>query len=199
MKHHILNPILAAVAVSLLGWEARAQDRRLYSDSRYDRVDSRDDHRDRMADEVRALNSRLARVRADLRAYGGNRQMRRQFAHVERQVDYLNDQFRSGRYDRGHVRRQLAELDDDLRQLSADLRGRAERSGYASRDERSGYLEYHPTTLQRALASRGYYRGPIDGEIGPGTSRAIVRFQIDRGLSGTGRVDSQLLRMLGIN
>lgn len=52
--------------------------------------------------------------------------------------------------------------------------------------------------VQRALARRGYYNGPIDGDIGPGTRAAIARYQRDRGLRPTGVVDSTLLRSLGL-
>jgi Putative peptidoglycan binding domain len=206
---HILNLTLTVMAAAFLGSEASAQDRRFYTDYRtypdtryrtdirYDRGVAPDSQRESIQDQVRELNGRLARVRAELRSYGASRQARRQFAHVESQVDSLNAQFRSGRYDRGFVRQELAQLENDLRSLSADLR-QSGRSNYAGRDNRSDYLEYHPTNVQRALASQGYYRGPIDGDIGPGTSKAIVRFQTDRGLRVTGRVDQELLRLLGI-
>ncbi|RBP39787.1 putative peptidoglycan binding protein [Roseimicrobium gellanilyticum] len=52
--------------------------------------------------------------------------------------------------------------------------------------------------VQRALARRGYYNGPIDGSLGPGSRNAIARYQRDRGLPVTGTVTSSLLRSLGI-
>jgi hypothetical protein len=52
--------------------------------------------------------------------------------------------------------------------------------------------------VQRALARRGYYHGPIDGDIGPGSRSAIARYQRDRGLLVTGSINSTLLRSLGI-
>ena len=52
--------------------------------------------------------------------------------------------------------------------------------------------------VQRALARRGYYNGPIDGDIGPGSRSAIARYQRDRGLAVTGSITSSLLRSLGI-
>ncbi len=52
--------------------------------------------------------------------------------------------------------------------------------------------------VQRALSRRGYYNGPIDGDIGPGTRAAIARYQRDAGLRPTGVVDSTLLRSLGL-
>jgi hypothetical protein len=52
--------------------------------------------------------------------------------------------------------------------------------------------------VQRALARRGYYRGPIDGDIGPGSRSAIARYQRDHGFAVTGTINSTLLRALGI-
>jgi hypothetical protein len=50
--------------------------------------------------------------------------------------------------------------------------------------------------VQVALAKRGYYHGPIDGDIGPGSRAAIRAYQVDRGLPVTGRIDQNLLRAL---
>lgn len=52
--------------------------------------------------------------------------------------------------------------------------------------------------VQRALKRRGYYTGAVDGDIGPGSRSAIRAYQADRGLPVTGRIDSRLLRALGI-
>jgi hypothetical protein len=65
------------------------------------------------------------------------------------------------------------------------------------------YIERHhyvsvEVSVQRALARRGYYRGPIDGDIGPRSRRAIASYQADHGLRPTGRIDSSLLRSLRI-
>ena len=51
---------------------------------------------------------------------------------------------------------------------------------------------------QIRLRQLGYYHGPIDGDIGPYTSRAISRFQYDRGLPVTGWLDVRTLRALGV-
>lgn len=53
--------------------------------------------------------------------------------------------------------------------------------------------------VQRALARRGFYRGEIDGDIGPGSRAAIRSYQYDRGLEVTGRIDGSLLRSLGLS
>ena len=52
--------------------------------------------------------------------------------------------------------------------------------------------------VQRALKSRGYYYGSVDGLIGSGSRAAIRAYQRDRGLSITGRIDRELLRSLRI-
>ena len=52
------------------------------------------------------------------------------------------------------------------------------------------------TDVQRGLARRGYYRGPIDGDIGPGSRAAIRAFQYDNGYAPTGRIDRWLLAAL---
>jgi His-Xaa-Ser repeat protein HxsA len=62
----------------------------------------------------------------------------------------------------------------------------------------SSYADDLAVDVQRALKRRGYYRGSIDGDIGPGSRSAIRAYQADRGLPVTGRIDSRLLRALGI-
>jgi Putative peptidoglycan binding domain len=52
-------------------------------------------------------------------------------------------------------------------------------------------------SVQKALARRGYYRGPIDGIIGKGTRRAILVYRADHGLRIISRIDNELLKALG--
>lgn len=63
----------------------------------------------------------------------------------------------------------------------------------------SGYSDRLAVDVQRELRRRGYYRGSIDGDIGPGSRAAIRSYQADRGRHVTGRIDSSLLRALGID
>jgi Putative peptidoglycan binding domain len=51
--------------------------------------------------------------------------------------------------------------------------------------------------VQTELARRGYYRGLINGVIGPISRMAIREFQAAEGLPITGRIDEGLLRALG--
>ena len=53
-------------------------------------------------------------------------------------------------------------------------------------------------SVQRALSRRGYYSGPVDGDLGPRSRAAIRDYQADRGLAATGRIDSRLLNSLGL-
>lgn len=64
---------------------------------------------------------------------------------------------------------------------------------------RGGYQSNNTeATVQQALAQAGYYQGSIDGQIGPQSSRAIARYQQDRGLYVTGSITQSLLRSLGL-
>jgi len=46
---------------------------------------------------------------------------------------------------------------------------------------------------QEALAGLGYYRGPIDGIIGPKTRAAVAKYQTDSGLPPDGKVSRDLV------
>ncbi len=71
-------------------------------------------------------------------------------------------------------------------------------SGYSQ----SGYDSTNQVTdstvagAQKQLARQGYYRGEIDGIVGPETRHAIMRYQGDRGLRVTGRLSVDTLRAL---
>jgi len=52
--------------------------------------------------------------------------------------------------------------------------------------------------VQERLAREGYDPGPIDGALGGRTQDAIVDFQRDHELPVTGRIDTPLLRELGL-
>lgn len=45
-----------------------------------------------------------------------------------------------------------------------------------------------PKQIQTALKNAGYYKGDIDGKIGPKSKKAITDFQIDSGLDADGKV-----------
>jgi hypothetical protein len=53
--------------------------------------------------------------------------------------------------------------------------------------------------VQTQLRRDGYYAGPIDGQLGPMTRRAIAAFQADHGLAITSTVDEPTLSTLGLS
>jgi len=65
---------------------------------------------------------------------------------------------------------------------------------YYSRESNTGNST--GASVQSALARSGFYRGPIDGQIGPQSSRAIANYQQSRGLRVTGNINNSLLRSL---
>ena len=54
-----------------------------------------------------------------------------------------------------------------------------------------GAADQTNTAVQQELAKRGFYHGPIDGLIGPGTRKAISWFQSVEKLTVTGQVDDR--------
>jgi len=54
------------------------------------------------------------------------------------------------------------------------------------------------SNVQLGLSRQGYYRGPIDGDFGPGTRNAVANYQGDNGLAVTGRINDPLLQSLGL-
>ena len=53
-------------------------------------------------------------------------------------------------------------------------------------------------SVQQALNDRGYDAGPADGQMGPGTTDALLRFQQAQGLPQTGQPDSRTQAALGV-
>jgi hypothetical protein len=65
-----------------------------------------------------------------------------------------------------------------------------------------GYNALEPgqvlVNVQRQLRREGYYRGAIDGLIGPQTRAALARYQRDNGLYVTRAIDGPTLAALGL-
>jgi hypothetical protein len=73
-------------------------------------------------------------------------------------------------------------------------------SSYGSRPYYSsyGYSNNLIARVQQRLARAGYYRGAIDGVIGPRTRYAIRAYESRHGLPADGRIDNRLLATLGL-
>ena len=67
-------------------------------------------------------------------------------------------------------------------------------SGYVEEDASDSSI----SEVQSALSREGYYSGAIDGSLGPETRNALRRYQRDRGLAVTGRVDRATVSALGL-
>src|SRR5438132_11535289 len=68
--------------------------------------------------------------------------------------------------------------------------------------DQNGYADQSTNSIvaaaQDRLAREGYYRGQIDGIVGPGTRAAIGRFQSNHGLRVTGALTNEALARLGL-
>jgi hypothetical protein len=64
---------------------------------------------------------------------------------------------------------------------------------YSNRDYDSVVIR-----VQQRLAHTGYYRGPIDGVIGPRTRYAILAYERNHGLPADGVIGNRLLRTMGL-
>ena len=51
---------------------------------------------------------------------------------------------------------------------------------------------------QAALEQQGYNPGSIDGQMGPNSRNALMRFQQDKGLTPSGNLDGATLSALGV-
>jgi hypothetical protein len=67
-----------------------------------------------------------------------------------------------------------------------------------SSDYDEGAADSSVSQVQSALSREGYYSGAIDGNLGPETRNALRRYQRDRGLNVTGRVDRATINALGL-
>src|SRR5438067_3420401 len=68
--------------------------------------------------------------------------------------------------------------------------------------DQNGYADQSTNSIvaaaQKRLAREGYYRGQIDGVVGPETRRAIARYQSNHGLRVNGNLTPDTLGALGL-
>lgn len=53
-------------------------------------------------------------------------------------------------------------------------------------------------SAQQALQQGGFYKGTVDGKMGPHTRQAIRSFQQSKGLHATGHLNQKTLTALGV-
>jgi hypothetical protein len=63
----------------------------------------------------------------------------------------------------------------------------------------SGTRDGTVRNAQAALNAHGFDAGAVDGQWGPNTQSAVLRFQADRGLPQSGTLDGATLSALGVN
>jgi hypothetical protein len=67
--------------------------------------------------------------------------------------------------------------------------------------DQSSYYQNTDSTvaaIQERLARQGYYRGQIDGVLGPATHRALMSYQRRNGLRATGSLTGETLQSLNL-
>jgi hypothetical protein len=74
-----------------------------------------------LKEEVNHLNRMRGHVRWQLRNYRGNREIRRDFARVSRDIDQINSQFKSSSSNRGHLRHDVEKAHAELHHIETAL------------------------------------------------------------------------------
>ncbi len=75
-------------------------------------------------------------------------------------------------------------------------------SGEANRSENNGEVAPSSATIsaaQRRLQKNGFYKGNVDGQMGPETQAAVREYQKSSNLNVTGRLDQATLSKLGVS
>lgn len=75
--------------------------------------------------------------------------------------------------------------------------GEAQPQGEAPQPAADPYTELNKR-VQEALRQRGFYNGPVNGEIGPNTQAAIAQFQLSLPMPVSGMLDDSTLAALGV-
>lgn len=71
-------------------------------------------------------------------------------------------------------------------------------SSQASAPQHSSASGSTVQSAQQALQQGGFYKGTVDGKMGPHTRQAIRSFQQSKGLHATGRLNQKTLTALGV-
>jgi len=95
------------------------------------------------------------------------------------------------------LKNELQSKDEEINALEWQLKNaKNQKSAYTTR-EKAGVKSAHdtvkmtPKNIQLALKKTGFYNGPVDGNIGDKTRKAIKEFQKENGLVQDGVVGKQ--------
>lgn len=93
------------------------------------------------------------------------------------------------------LQRELQTKDEQISSLEEELYQKE--AGAKRRIEEKGLPGMTPKRIQTALKNAGFYKGPIDGQIGQQTKQAIKEFQKANGFKADGIVGKRTWEKLG--
>ena len=76
---------------------------------------------DRLADAINHLNRMRGHVRWEFRNHRSDRQIRRDFLSISRDIDRINAQYKEGGYDRRQLRRDVEQAHQELHRVELAL------------------------------------------------------------------------------
>ena len=101
----------------------------------------------------------------------------------------------------GLLESELDRKDQEIRRLEDELERKQEISAWPKGEETKSRKGSAPSLstkqIQIALKAAGFYKGPIDGKVGPKTKEAIKAFQKANGLRADGIVGRKTRLKLG--
>ena len=93
------------------------------------------------------------------------------------------------------LEQQLSKKDEEISFLKEELEIMEKRSAgsqeSASKEVKTQTRIGTIKQVQRALKNAGFYKGPVDGKMGPSTRKAIREFQKANGLNADGRIGKE--------
>ena len=166
------------------------------------RAEARDKHKQREAyssdhaRDIRDAQAREAKRRQD--AYEDYRNDRRRSNYSRSGYNYYPG-YRYGGYNNGYnygrPRTNIAIGVSPSYSTQYVERDRSVYRGQAISGSNNSSLEI---SVQNKLGRLGYYSGEYDGDIGPASRRAILKYQRDNDLEETGRIDRELVNALDL-
>lgn len=110
------------------------------------------------------------------------------------QIEQLSSRLDSLEGEIQNINEEINTLHDKIDRLSSSWAQGSKRSYFSPKN--SSALKLSVKQIQRALKNAGYYKGTIDGKMGPKTRMAIKEFQKDNGLRPDGIVGEKTAEKL---